>query len=88
MCAFLWLPSNPFISASDSRNLILHLHQHTLKRMFRFSRLSNMNFYKCMLNEKLDFEIVHRNFRVSNRGERERLVMRGTVLVFCLLWKF
>lgn len=30
----------------------------------------NMSFYKCMLNEKLDFEIVYRKFRVG-KGEKE-----------------
>lgn len=48
------------------------------------SRPRNMSFYKCMINEKLDFEIVYRKFRVG-RGEGSEGVMRG-VCVFCLLW--
>lgn len=48
------------------------------------SRPRNMSFYKCMLNEKLDFEIVYRKFRVG-RGEGSEGMMRG-VCVFCLLW--
>lgn len=30
-----------------------------------------MNFYECMLNEKLDFEIVHRNFLGLSEEDEE-----------------
>jgi hypothetical protein len=42
-----------------------------------------------MLNEKLDFEIVHRNFGVENEDRRwrreARLVMRGATSVLSLV---
>lgn len=54
-------------SACDSRNLIFPW-TNTLSHACSHI---NMNFYKCMLNEKLDFEIVHRNFGFQNVGGGE-----------------